>query len=266
MKRRTLLPLALVASAVFHASVGAARHINVDDTMVCGNAPLFSTSSASVSNLAGTGNGNTANAGVGELVWACPDSQGMDGNASTLSFNPATSVLYTWINLPKPADPTIVNGLDLSTVQGQSGLTGASIDAMVNVLQLSKNTGALANLNGFYEVIFNYPGLSAGQTCPSSSASLTWAGKTYVFQGPVGLCAATNDFLFSGNGTLEGSVDASGNVEENHLPPQYWAQSGATGVAEPDTLALFCCAGLTCFIVSRRRTPRRYCTAGSRIA
>jgi hypothetical protein len=193
-------------SATSLASTALARGIRVDSGMVCATntamtacLPAVATSPGSISNLGGTA-AITANPGLGAgySVWSFVDTS-PDATLTPLNFNPATSVLYVWI---PNSGPNAVIPVPSDELSGLTGNNPASVQAMVNVLQITSS--AYAN---DYEVQINYPdfGVPCPLTASSSAPTLTWAGKTYTFAGnPINACNTPNDFLFNSQGRLIG--------------------------------------------------------------
>jgi hypothetical protein len=253
MKPRVLHRSAALALLVLlYASAGFAKGIAVDGSIDCPATSLLSSSAGPIS----LGGSNSANPGVTGLpVWACTDMSSVNPDPDQpipfFTFNNATSVFNTWID-PKAQSTSVVESQPLSNLSG--------LIAQVGVYQLtglqSGYTGGLTNVTGDYEVIFNYDNypLSSGQTCPASSASLTWDGHTWKFTGAggVGLCDlnSTNDFLFSSTGSLLGYLNTSGSLVAG-VPPGWVA--GSVSTPEPDTLALSAAAGVLMLLGLRRR-------------
>jgi len=199
--------IVLIPALAASPSHATSRGIRVDGSMVCnGTAP-------SAGPTLSLGAGNSANVGVGALpVWSCGDSDGTDFVAGGYSFDTSTSVLYTWT--PVGDNPV---GQELSSYFGADN---TDIVAMLDVFNLTGPD------RGDTEVQLDY-NVPTGGNCPASSASLSWAGKSYTFSSP---CDA---------------------------PILYFNSSGneiSTPVPEADTLALMGLAGIPLlFFVSRRR-------------
>jgi hypothetical protein len=201
--------VALTAALATSPSHASSRGIRVDETIVC-------TAAASLPLDLGTGNSADVGLGGSALsVWSCGDSNATDFVAGGYSFNTSTSVLYTWT---PTSDPSPV-GQQLSTYFGADN---TDIVAMLDVFNL---TGPDL---GDTEVQLDY-NQPTGTACPASSASLTWAGKTYTFNSP---CNA---------------------------PILYFNKSGnqiSSPVPEPDTLMLMGLAALPMLLFWSRRRKR----------
>jgi len=188
--------------------------------------------------LPGTGNsGNRVNSGLNFPILNCSPPKGLPSSTLSLfAYEPADSLLFTWIDLGV-ADDTLANVLaitktGLSSLNFPSGApiidSSASLVAQVAVLKL---TGAY---KGGYEIIFNYqrdPSLVAVTACKNVfeqiSPSFTWYGTTYTFTGHGGAhpcdATSTNDFVFGPEGKLLGydaALDGSGVINlKSGLPP-----------------------------------------------
>jgi hypothetical protein len=186
-------------------SHAAGRGIRVDETMEC-------SSQLSTGPTIALGMGNTADSGVASDLpaWICSDSTGTDPTATPFSFDPTTSLLYTWT--PPGDDPT---------GQSLSGYYGADNNDIVAMAEVFNLTGAYL---GDTEVLFNY-NADSYPPCPASSGSLTWSGTSYSFNDPCDV----QPFFFnsSGNQIPAPSVpepDTLALMSLTLLPVLFWAR------------------------------------------
>jgi hypothetical protein len=188
--------------------------------------------------LPGTGHsGNQVQSGLNFPVLNCSPPKGLPSTTlSLLAYEPADSLLYTWVDLGVAYD-TLKDVLKI-TATGLSSLTfpsgepivdsWAAVVAQVAVLKLT------GKYEGGYEIIFNYqrdPSLVPVTACKNVfekiSPSFTWYGTTYTFTYHNGAtpcdAASTNDFVFGPEGKLLGydaALDGSGVVTlKSGLPP-----------------------------------------------
>jgi hypothetical protein len=209
-----------------------ARSIGVDGTMICSSV-VPSTGTLFINLGVINKKGNFADSGVNFTVLMCDSPGGSDINGNPtpglnttltpLSYDPAASALYTWVDLGLTQGITpseLLSPSDLASPSpGPLGLSSFSdfqvgIPAMVNVFRLT------GSYSGDYEILFNYQTTTVPMgvtTCNNVLQSITpsfvWFGKTYIFTGAggVGPCDAnsTNDFLFGPNGQLLGHNSAT---------------------------------------------------------
>jgi hypothetical protein len=218
--KRILFGSVLGLAAYMFSLPGYARGIGVDETITCSKT-VPPTGSLWIEN---TRDRNRAKAGVNFPVLVCAASSGTDANVTPLTFDPASSVLYTWVDLSVAG----ASASSLGLVAKGGGLplsnfpTDVSIVAQVEVIKL---TGR--GYEGNYEIMFNYETSSPVFSACSNvfkpiAPSFDWYGTTYVFTGADGISPcdpnSTNDFLFDSKGKLRGYFDSSG-AEMPGLPP-----------------------------------------------
>jgi hypothetical protein len=226
------LACGLALAAGLFASPGYARSIAVDEGSSCSIEVAQPVSLADGSANPGLGGNAYGNCVVDATAGLSP---GVSGDY--------TYTLWNWV----AGAPSSVLGQPLS-----------DLDNLGQVAEFNLTSGTYS---GDYEIQFNYADYGLGNTsCAESSASLTWAGTTYVFTGAgaggAGLCGVTDDFLFSSSSdvwTVSG-VDSSGDVAAG--PPAGWSILAAGAVPEPDPLVLLAGAALAIMIEQWARTRR----------
>jgi hypothetical protein len=184
--------------------------------------------------LPGTGKkANRAKAGVNFPVLNCSPPLGLPSSTlSQLPYDPANSLLYTWIDLAVAgvAGDTLQDVLN-TTRSGLASLFAVPLNDDTNATAAIVAQVAVLKLNqGGYEILFNYqndilPTTACLNAFKPLAPSLTWFKTTYVFTGVGGVatpCDSTNDFVFGPSGALLGYIDNTHTLIAGALPPG-WA-------------------------------------------